>query len=200
MNSTNKLLLEAKGITKYFGTITALENVNLKVHSGECLGVVGDNGAGKSTLMKVLSGLYKPSNGALFFEGKEKILERPLFGHGIFSSRDFGDKYKIINHENKMLSAIPLHPHNSILQLWLELGIFGVGLFYIFICIIINRIYQVKKINRQYAAFSLASLFQIFLIGQFSYGFWQIWWISVIFFSIFIYNVLYKKLLQIRKS
>ena len=77
MTSTNKLLLQAKGITKYFGTITALENVNLKVHEGECLGVVGDNGAGKSTLMKVLSGLYKPSQGALFFEGKEKVLESP---------------------------------------------------------------------------------------------------------------------------
>ena len=77
MTSTNKLLLEAKGITKYFGTITALENVNLKIHAGECLGVVGDNGAGKSTLMKVLSGLYKPSQGALFFEGKEKVLESP---------------------------------------------------------------------------------------------------------------------------
>ncbi len=77
MTSTNKLLLEANGITKYFGTITALENVNLKVHEGECLGVVGDNGAGKSTLMKVLSGLYKPSRGALFFEGEEKVLESP---------------------------------------------------------------------------------------------------------------------------
>ena len=77
MTSTNKLLLEAKSITKYFGTITALENVNLKVHEGECLGVVGDNGAGKSTLMKVLSGLYKPSAGALFFEGKEHVLDSP---------------------------------------------------------------------------------------------------------------------------
>ena len=77
MSSASNPLLEAKGITKYFGTITALENVNLKVHAGECLGVVGDNGAGKSTLMKVLSGLYKPSAGSLFFQGKEEILESP---------------------------------------------------------------------------------------------------------------------------
>ena len=77
MSTSNELLLEAKGITKYFGTITALENVNLKVHGGECLGVVGDNGAGKSTLMKVLSGLYKPSSGSLYFQGKEEILESP---------------------------------------------------------------------------------------------------------------------------
>ena len=77
MSSINQLLLEAKSVTKYFGTITALENVNLKIHEGECLGVVGDNGAGKTTLMKVLSGLYKPSSGSLYFDGKKEILESP---------------------------------------------------------------------------------------------------------------------------
>ena len=77
MSTFQNPLLEAKGITKYFGTITALENVDLKVHAGECLGVVGDNGAGKSTLMKVLTGLYKPSSGSLYFQGKEEILESP---------------------------------------------------------------------------------------------------------------------------
>ena len=77
MESSNKTILEAKGISKYFGTITALEDVNLNVREGECLGVVGDNGAGKSTLMKVLSGLYKPSKGSLFFDGNLKVLESP---------------------------------------------------------------------------------------------------------------------------
>src|SRR5207302_833947 len=56
-------LLEAKGISKYFGAITALHGVNFHVDAGEVLGVVGDNGAGKSTLMKILSGLYTPSEG-----------------------------------------------------------------------------------------------------------------------------------------
>ena len=74
---SNKVILEAKNISKYFGTITALENVNLSVREGECLGVVGDNGAGKTTLMKVLSGLYKPSKGELYFNGNKEVLESP---------------------------------------------------------------------------------------------------------------------------
>ena len=129
---------------------------------------------------------------------KEKILQRPILGHGIFSSRVIGHQYKIINQENKMLSAIPLHPHNSILQIWLELGVLGIILFYVFLFNIINKIYLIKKINHLYAAFGLVSLFQIFLIGQFSYGFWQTWWISIIFITILIYGILYKKLLQVR--
>ena len=97
-----------------------------------------------------------------------------------------------------MLSAIPLHPHNSILQLSLELGVIGIILFYIILSNIVNKIYEIKKINSKYAAFSLVSLFQIFLIGQFSYGFWQTWWVSIIFINILMYNILYKKLLQVK--
>jgi len=70
-------LLEARGITKKFGAITALEDVNMKLYPNEVLGVVGDNGAGKSTLMKILSGLYKQSSGELFFEGNKINLESP---------------------------------------------------------------------------------------------------------------------------
>ena len=77
MSISSKIILEAKNISKYFGTITALENVNLSISPGERLGVVGDNGAGKSTLMKVLSGLYKPSSGSLFFNGNKEVLDSP---------------------------------------------------------------------------------------------------------------------------
>ena len=63
-------LLEARGISKFFGAITALRDVNFHVGPGEVLGVVGDNGAGKSTLMKILSGLFAPSEGELIFNGQ----------------------------------------------------------------------------------------------------------------------------------
>ena len=70
---SNNIVLKAKSVSKFFGTITALNNVDLELNEGEGLGVVGDNGAGKSTLMKVLSGLYKPSEGSLFFDNKKPL-------------------------------------------------------------------------------------------------------------------------------
>ena len=59
----------APGNPQYFGAITALSDVNFHIDAGEVLGVVGDNGAGKSTLMKILSGLFRPSEGELLFNG-----------------------------------------------------------------------------------------------------------------------------------
>jgi simple sugar transport system ATP-binding protein len=70
-------VIEARGISKYFGAVTALENVNLKLMPGEVLGVVGDNGAGKSTLMKVLSGLHPPTRGELLVQGQPVQFSSP---------------------------------------------------------------------------------------------------------------------------
>ena len=77
-------LIEARSISKYFGAVTALENVNLRLMPGEVLGVVGDNGAGKSTLMKVLSGLHPPSKGELLVQGQ------PVYFHSPRDARDRG--------------------------------------------------------------------------------------------------------------
>lgn len=84
IHSSPGILLAARGVTKYFGAITALNNVNFEVRAGEVLGVVGDNGAGKSTLMKILSGLYTPSEGDLVFEG------RPVKFHSPRDARNLG--------------------------------------------------------------------------------------------------------------
>jgi simple sugar transport system ATP-binding protein len=76
-------LLEARGISKFFGAITALDHVNFHLAHGEVLGVVGDNGAGKSTLMKILSGLFQPSEGEIVFEGKPVRFTSPRDAHAV---------------------------------------------------------------------------------------------------------------------
>lgn len=69
--------IEARGISKYFGAVTALEGVSLRLMPGEVLGVVGDNGAGKSTFMKVLSGMHAPSKGELLVAGQPVQFRSP---------------------------------------------------------------------------------------------------------------------------
>jgi len=64
-------LYQLMSISKSFGHIIALKNVDLHVNQGEIIGLVGDNGAGKSTLIKILSGLYPPDSGKIYFQGKE---------------------------------------------------------------------------------------------------------------------------------
>ncbi len=63
-------LLEARRISKAFPGVQALERVNLRLHAGEVLAVVGENGAGKSTLMHVLGGVHKPDQGEILIDGK----------------------------------------------------------------------------------------------------------------------------------
>src|SRR4030088_1988933 len=67
-------LLEMRGISKSFGTVKALSDVNFTVRQGEIHALVGENGAGKSTLMKVLSGVYPHGDyeGSIIFEGQER--------------------------------------------------------------------------------------------------------------------------------
>jgi ABC-type sugar transport system ATPase subunit len=64
-------LVKMRGITKRFGGVTALQGVDLDAYAGEVLAIVGDNGAGKSTLIKVLTGVYQPTEGEMFLDGEK---------------------------------------------------------------------------------------------------------------------------------
>jgi len=76
-NGQDVPVVSMEGITKRFGTITALDNVNFTVSKHEVVGLLGDNGAGKSTLIKVLTGVYPPSGGQIYFEGKPVVIRSP---------------------------------------------------------------------------------------------------------------------------
>jgi simple sugar transport system ATP-binding protein len=66
--------LEVRGVTKSFGVLNVLNGIDLVLHQGEVLGLVGDNGAGKSTLVKILSGFHQPDGGEIFIGGEPVTL------------------------------------------------------------------------------------------------------------------------------
>ena len=72
-----KPILEMKNITKRFPGVVANNKVNLTLYPGEVHALLGENGAGKSTLMNVLTGIYAPNEGELFFKGEKIELKSP---------------------------------------------------------------------------------------------------------------------------
>ena len=73
----SNVALELKNITKTFGSVVANKNVNLKLHEGEILSLLGENGSGKTTLMNMISGIYYPDEGHVYINGEEVVIRSP---------------------------------------------------------------------------------------------------------------------------
>ena len=67
-------VLKVENVTMQFGGVVAVDNLNLEVNKGEIVALIGPNGAGKTTAFNVITGVYQPTNGAVWFQG-EKIVE-----------------------------------------------------------------------------------------------------------------------------
>jgi len=76
-NSETNPLIEVRGISKNFGNVKALKDVNMTLRKGEILGLLGDNGSGKSTLVKVLVGVHNPTAGEVFIQGENVEIGGP---------------------------------------------------------------------------------------------------------------------------
>lgn len=70
-------LLEIKKVSKYFGGLKAIDNLDLVVDQGEIRGLIGPNGAGKSTLYNVISGVHRPTSGRVIFKGEDVTGHKP---------------------------------------------------------------------------------------------------------------------------
>jgi D-xylose transport system ATP-binding protein len=70
-------LLEARGVSKSFGSVEALADVDFEVRPGEVMALVGDNGAGKSTLIKCIAGIYPLDGGDVYFDGEKVSIHGP---------------------------------------------------------------------------------------------------------------------------
>lgn len=110
MNGFGKELVRMENITKVFPGVKALEDVSLKIHSGEIHALVGENGAGKSTLIKILMGVFQKTSGQIFVEGKKADISDPIISRKLGLSAVYQD-VTIASHltvaENFFLGRLP---------------------------------------------------------------------------------------------
>ncbi|TIT90701.1 MAG: ATP-binding cassette domain-containing protein, partial [Mesorhizobium sp.] len=76
-NHDSANLLEVRGLTKIFGTLTACNHIDLNIAKGEIHALLGENGAGKSTLVKMLFGSLEPNSGEIFWDGQPVRITNP---------------------------------------------------------------------------------------------------------------------------
>jgi D-xylose transport system ATP-binding protein len=84
-------VLSLRSVSKTFGAVAALTDVDMDVNANEVVAIVGDNGAGKSTLIKILSGVFPPTSGTIHFEGKPVTIDSPATAHHLGIATVFQD-------------------------------------------------------------------------------------------------------------
>ncbi len=105
-----------------------------------------------------------------------RTMEQPIFGWGLGSSRVVPGAEGIAENLGGRAEALPLHPHNALLQLWLELGIPGILLALIAVVAVLTKITRYISGRKEFAT-ALTVIFSATLIAELSFGIWQSWWL-----------------------
>ena len=92
-------VLKLVNVSKSFGPIDVLNDINLEVHAGEVLCLLGDNGAGKSTLIKTMSGVHRPTTGEIWMDGEQVAFASPreASDRGIATVHQFGGTFPLMS-------------------------------------------------------------------------------------------------------
>ena len=69
-NKTPETVLKLENVTMQFGGVVAVNDLSMEVNKGEIVSLIGPNGAGKTTAFNVVTGVYEPTNGAVYYDGK----------------------------------------------------------------------------------------------------------------------------------
>lgn len=121
----------------------------------------------------------------------EKIKEAPLFGWGLEASRFFSSSSTQISSNSQTLDLLPLHPHNAFLQLWLEGGFVGC---FLLSCLLWALVAHSKKVFLSSLERALlgGTFITIFIPFCLSFGIWQTWWLSTLYFLVLLWIFLKK--------
>jgi branched-chain amino acid transport system ATP-binding protein len=114
------MLLEIKGLTKQFGGLTAVNQIDAYVNQGEIVGLIGPNGAGKSTLFNLITGVFPSTRGQVIFDGKDITHKKPHqvaalgIGRTFQLNPLFGDFTVLEN----VSASFHLHPRSSLIDIY----------------------------------------------------------------------------------
>ncbi|NLD51092.1 MAG: sugar ABC transporter ATP-binding protein, partial [Clostridiaceae bacterium] len=110
-------ILVLKGITKSFSGVKVLQDVDIEINCGEVHAVIGENGAGKSTLMKIISGIYMPDSGTIYYDNEVVKIKDPLDaknkGIGLIH-QEISNIPDLTVAENIFLGSLPLTNNKSV--------------------------------------------------------------------------------------
>ena len=104
-------LLQVSRLTKHFGGLAAVQNVNFQIGRGEIVSLIGPNGAGKTTIFNLLSGIYSPDQGEIWLDGENLVGRRPFE----VCQRGMGRTFQIMQ---------PF-PHMTVMENVVTSGLFG---------------------------------------------------------------------------
>lgn len=114
------MLLETRKLTKRFGGLTVMNELDVTLNEGEILGLIGPNGAGKSTFFNLVTGVFFPTSGQIFYDGKDITKKRPhqVAAMGIGRTYQLNPLFGDFTVFENVTAAHHLHPHSSILDIY----------------------------------------------------------------------------------
>jgi len=112
--------LETKGLTKQFGGLTAVNQFDMYVNKGEVVGLIGPNGAGKTTLFNLITGVLRPTEGRVMFEGTDITGKKPheVAGRGIGRTFQLNPLFGDFTVLENVVASFHLHPRSSLLDIY----------------------------------------------------------------------------------
>ena len=123
--SGEKVILKTENVTMQFGGVVAVNNLNMEVKEGEIVAIIGPNGAGKTTAFNVITGVYAPTNGRVYFDG-ELVVEN--YPHGKMKAQYQGENAGLYNHSKEptpdALTALGMARTFQNIRLWKSMTVF----------------------------------------------------------------------------
>ena len=112
------MLLEIRGLTKYFGGLAAVHQLDMYVSEGEIVGLIGPNGAGKTTVFNLMTGVLRPTKGKIMFDGKDITGKKSdvVAGLGIARTFQLNPLFPDFTVLENVMASFYLHPRSSLLD------------------------------------------------------------------------------------